>query len=545
LRLSRPTLSVAVVLVVGLGFALTPFWPDPLRGERFSSWVPLPAEDAFILYRYSHHLAEGHGIVWNIGEPPVDGSTDFLWMLVLAGWHRLTGSLFPGIYFLGVLGGLGLFLSARVLLSSLGLPTRPLILFGGLLAGSPLLVHIVNGFGVPLYALILTIATAQVIWLSLREQSPGWKRSSAFGLSLLLVGLARPEGNIYNALLLLAVAVVFIRRRDIRSLRTIAAAVALTYGVAGSAYLVFRQLYFGEILPAPVFVKVGDGGTLRFAVDNLRATWLHALATSLILAIPALLGRKERWGRILLGLHGVVLVFYVVYLGFHQSQNVAMRFQFHTFSLNLLLATCAIALLSQNPAMRRHTYFAVALMVTSWAILWFTADNLTPQTADDRFAAGQILSRYPDSGYTLATTEAGLLPFMSRWKTLDLLGLNDPEVGRLGVSVGHWNRYEPAVVLAHVATADVRCDSLRDTWSYDYFRVIRETADYSIVAIVKKRLYFNRSTGSFHIYLLRNDLPAFEEISSALNSIAGEQYISVSPELAAYLSGALTKIDCG
>jgi len=544
--LSRSTLSVAVVLVVGLGFVLTPFWPDPLRGERFASWVPLPAEDAFILYRYSQHLAEGHGIVWNVGEPPVDGSTDFLWMLVLAGWDRLTGSLFPGIYFLGALGGLGLILSARVLLRSLGVPTRPLILFGALLVVSPLFVHIVNGFGVPLYAFLLAVATSQLIWLVLREQSPGWRRSGAFGISLLLVGLARPEGNIYNALLLLAVAVVFIRRRDSRSLRTIATAVALTYGVLGFAYLVFRQLYFGEILPAPVFVKVGDGGgTLRIAVDNLRATWLHALATSLTLAIPALLGRKERWGRILLGLHGIVLVFSVVYLGFRQSQNVAMRFQFPTFSLSLLLATCAIAFLSQNTAMRRHTSLAVALVVVAWAILWVSADNLTPQTADDRFAAGQILAKYPDSGYTLATTEAGLLPIVSRWKTLDLYGLNDPEVGRLGVSVGHWNRYKPAVVLAHVDTADVSCDSLRDNWSSDYFRVIRETADYSIVAIVKKRLYFNRSTGSFHIYLLRNDLPEFEEISSALSSIAGEQYISVSPELAAYLSGAVPKIECG
>jgi len=37
-----------------------------------------PEEDAAMLLRYSKHFAEGRGIVWNVGEPPVDGATDFL-----------------------------------------------------------------------------------------------------------------------------------------------------------------------------------------------------------------------------------------------------------------------------------------------------------------------------------------------------------------------------------------------------------------------------------------------------------------------------------
>ena len=32
-------------------------------------------DDAFISFRYGRHLADGHGLVWNIGEtPPVDSS---------------------------------------------------------------------------------------------------------------------------------------------------------------------------------------------------------------------------------------------------------------------------------------------------------------------------------------------------------------------------------------------------------------------------------------------------------------------------------------
>src|SRR3954470_2746397 len=47
------------------------------------------AEDAFISLRFAKNLAEGHGLVWNIGTQPVEGYTDFLWVLLCAGAMRL------------------------------------------------------------------------------------------------------------------------------------------------------------------------------------------------------------------------------------------------------------------------------------------------------------------------------------------------------------------------------------------------------------------------------------------------------------------------
>src|SRR5271157_1860440 len=47
--------------------------------------APHPYEDAAMLMRYSENLARGHGIVWNVGEKPVDGATDFLVMVLVAG----------------------------------------------------------------------------------------------------------------------------------------------------------------------------------------------------------------------------------------------------------------------------------------------------------------------------------------------------------------------------------------------------------------------------------------------------------------------------
>ena len=43
---------------------------------------PSVFDDAYISFRYARHLADGHGLVWNVGER-VEGYTNFLWTLLL------------------------------------------------------------------------------------------------------------------------------------------------------------------------------------------------------------------------------------------------------------------------------------------------------------------------------------------------------------------------------------------------------------------------------------------------------------------------------
>jgi len=46
-------------------------------------------DDAFISFRYARNLSHGAGLVFNPGEPAVEGYSNFLWVLVLAGLDRL------------------------------------------------------------------------------------------------------------------------------------------------------------------------------------------------------------------------------------------------------------------------------------------------------------------------------------------------------------------------------------------------------------------------------------------------------------------------
>ena len=45
-------------------------------------------EDAFISFRYARHFAEGHGLRWNVDEAPVEGYTNFLWVVMMAAARR-------------------------------------------------------------------------------------------------------------------------------------------------------------------------------------------------------------------------------------------------------------------------------------------------------------------------------------------------------------------------------------------------------------------------------------------------------------------------
>jgi len=44
-------------------------------------------DDAMISMRYARNLAEGHGLVWNAGQAPVEGYTNLLWTLWMAIVH--------------------------------------------------------------------------------------------------------------------------------------------------------------------------------------------------------------------------------------------------------------------------------------------------------------------------------------------------------------------------------------------------------------------------------------------------------------------------
>ena len=71
-------------------------------------------DDAYISFRYARNFAQGHGLVFNVGAPPVEGYTNFLWVVVLGGLARLGARPEVTAPILGVLSTALLWLGAVV-----------------------------------------------------------------------------------------------------------------------------------------------------------------------------------------------------------------------------------------------------------------------------------------------------------------------------------------------------------------------------------------------------------------------------------------------
>ena len=74
-----------VLAVVGLATWITLRASVPHRGGRYFMLF----DDAMISMRYARNLADGHGLVFNAGQTPVEGYTNFLWTVWMALLHVL------------------------------------------------------------------------------------------------------------------------------------------------------------------------------------------------------------------------------------------------------------------------------------------------------------------------------------------------------------------------------------------------------------------------------------------------------------------------
>jgi len=66
-------------------------------------------DDAFITYRYAKNTADGHGSTWNPGEPPTEGYTNFLFVMILAPFIKMGLDPLAAARGISLLAAMGLF----------------------------------------------------------------------------------------------------------------------------------------------------------------------------------------------------------------------------------------------------------------------------------------------------------------------------------------------------------------------------------------------------------------------------------------------------
>jgi arabinofuranosyltransferase len=517
--LERLDFAIGALLLVGLGWYVA----------THLDMMGRPEEDAAMLLRYSRHLASGHGIVWNVGEKPVDGATDFLFMLLVGGLAR---------------AGLGLETAARILGFAAHAATVLLVYFGVrrlhgaqplwalvpatfLLVG-PALRHLAACYGTPVFALAALVAWLAATHLTNAGSGEEGRPALFFALAGLAMGLARPEGVFMLAGVLVA--------RGGAGARTIAWRFLLVFLTLGLAYFLWRWSYFGYPLPNPFYKKGAGllhGHSLRQSLRNLGQ-----LAMPFLLLVPlGLFVRKARPATVFVGTP--VLLFAVLFVLISDETNYVMRFRYPALPVLLVGLVPVAQALAAGLAAATHPWLASftriiagqkligtvgALALASSLAVWQhrTYRYVAPQRMG-LHELGLQLRQYAHRGYTLITTEAGLLPLYTEWRVVDAWGLNDSHIAHAGgIDEAYLERYRPEIITFHAyfspGVADfgpkVENRSLGRPW-YRMVMTLKgyaESRDYELAAC------FGRNAWDTHYYYVRKGFAHTREIVAAIRA---------------------------
>ncbi len=221
-------------------------------------------DDAYITFRYARNLARGYGIRYNTGEPPSEGYSNFLWLLLSAACEGV--GLDPAWVVNGVSVACGVLLLWRLVAlgSALGLSTRAI---GGaacaLALFPPFAVWGTSGLETMSFALAF-FWTAERLAFGVGRAGVG--AAAAGGIAL---ALSRTEGVLWLGVLVpLSIAVrVAARGPDAApqaAARPVAVAVAWMVGPL-LAYSAFRYGWFGSLVSNTALVKahLGLGSLVR------------------------------------------------------------------------------------------------------------------------------------------------------------------------------------------------------------------------------------------------------------------------------------------
>ena len=234
-------------------------------------------DDAFISFRYAQHLAEGHGLVFNLdpAEAPVEGYTNFAWTMWLAlgcvlGCHDASLEVWSIVWGI-VCHAATILLLARIAWRASGGRAFVPIAACGYAAMHHAASLAPAGLETALFVLLATVMLNACF--ALRCVRDAW----LLGFVGVVCAMTRPDGAIFVAMAGLFVLHDAWRRRAPRLLL----GYVVPFVVVFVPYLLWRHAYYGSWLPNTFYAKSGTGSYvaqgLRYVAPFFACYWPVAL----------------------------------------------------------------------------------------------------------------------------------------------------------------------------------------------------------------------------------------------------------------------------
>lgn len=455
LRKSRTFSHIATVTII-----LIPYLAHVYFTLSLSDWL---VDDAGISYVYARNLAAGHGLVSQPGMEPVEGYSNFLWIIIMVPFFFLNvfDPFITGKAISLALVALTFYLLHKSLhLLSEGNVVVSFTVLSCLALNASFTAWTCSGLENPLFvALLAGLLYQQIRYIDKRYSSFHVPMFS--GLLVSALAMTHPDGIAYAFVFPLTIALALLskQRSGVLSLLRALAMYAISLIVVLGGFILFRYLYFGDILPNTYYVKGGpslkvlvpsltlQGGYLtkfqQISGSVLGAPWWWLVPVVWICLFTLVVCRKQRWREYIL-LVGLSVATGYVYLIMPNDYMGEFRFATAFFPFFycclVLFGRFLIAGVSLQPGLRR-----VVAGVFLLCLLYQTAATHLPRLK--KFSERKVISfariardygerfnKYAEAfqipGATFLVPDIGGTLYYSKLRIYDLAGLCDKTIAR-------------------------------------------------------------------------------------------------------------------
>jgi len=440
-------------------------------------WFTL-VDDAMISMRYSEHLADGYGLVWNKGEAPVEGYSNTLWTLLMTVAHLLPlgKNLVPLIIIL---------CSMTLLLANLIYIDKTLVLLGVneklrflavLLSGLnfPVLFWSLRGLETGAEIFLITAAAYYTLRFS---KARDVKSCMAISCFLVLLFLIRVDAIKELPVFFLWFAWIFISGR-ISARKAAIRIFVLVFPLLAviTAFYILRYLYFGDTLPNTYYLKVSGTSLPEKIFRGFTVLLFHnSDDTAIYLAtLPALyFVRKQLPGSWpFYFLFFMVQIAYSVYVGgdyvdeqiYGGNRFVTVGSQYLVI-LFILLVSRVLRSVRQPVKYSMVAMAAMVIVVVQYKEaygLYFQKNFPLLRSDITRMKIGLLLKEHAGEEVILGVHAAGNIPYYSEARCIDLLGKSDKHIAltmpKTTFRPGH-NKWD-----YHYSILGRRPDIIADDW---------------------------------------------------------------------------------
>lgn len=489
-------------------------------------------DDAMISMQYAKNMAQGHGLVWNAGEKPVEGYSNPLWVLLMAGIHLFPMAITQTSFYVKLmsLAFLALNVIAIKFLADQLTDNKIISLLAAFLTAFYFSLNnwSLQGMEVGLQALLLSLA----LFISIRTLKE--KRFSFWPYVLLGFGILLRMDTAAPALAATAVFAWVDEKRSKDHLLWGLGAIALTLG----GLTLFRILYYREWLPNTYYLKLGGVSAILRISIGLRRFWDFVWNSNWALfALPVTLPILDR-RKILWPLYAVFLsqVAYSIYVGGDAWEHVggANRFIAAVMPIFFVLFGLTIGhlydLIINSRKSKLKWMFAAGqvfiVLFGTFSLFSFNRllvqDDISKWTLREKPVFTESVDRYAQMGLALrdVTTEdaviavvtAGNIPYFSERKAVDLLGKNDPVIARgparINSSLFEPGNYRPGHNKWNYAYSigELKPDVVAQIWENTDEEAAPYLSDYDLYVIDGIPYYFRKDSPN----ILWGDIPAQE-----------------------------------